>query len=692
MPFHPAGATLLPSMTQLLAGICTVVADAPAGTPADAQVRRAAFGCLYTLVLLLHAAYVGSQTPPAHRLLPTVEAATSLAFLLVNGVTYSGQEGSSCSCCLDGRRQAASGPPAAHQLLVRGEGLGSLLGPLAQLHGCAANQDGTFEADRLALVSRGAYALDLQHLALQLAAARKARRRGARRTPPAAATPSCANLSAFFVTGQPDDSVALRCPADPHQLLLLTVNAVMTLTAIIDPLKCAQACPHCTPEQMLLLLEASTQHCQLDFDLATGQDLLLSISSLHDEVLHLRAGAPWMPEFRRRAAPTLSAFVAAAAQQLSGSQGAAGAGSSRSGAVCRSDLALAAQYAARMLACGGGLLEAPGEGDWALVERLLPCLEPVVRCLDACMQADGELCLNILTVSGGLVVWFRAAGHLPARAWQWACSAPQKRRLTAPAHTSAPGARGRHAHPPAVSMRHLPCSAQAVVIHTPDTFDELWRSGCLPGLIVTTAKLSGVEEGDEEGSEEWDGDGGEGWGLAQLMAARPLLSAVLPAPGQAQPWFAASAERQQFTLLALGRIGAKAAAVVQGQGMRVGLEGLLAMATDLLQLAAGQLSGQPLLRQQLEAAAPKLLQQAANMKAELRLPPSVDGQPRAPMMLLAALAQQLDPLALGLALPGCYNPACTSLAGASEAGMPLKTCMGCKTARWAYGLVCMGRA
>jgi hypothetical protein len=34
-----------------------------------------------------------------------------------------------------------------------------------------------------------------------------------------------------------------------------------------------------------------------------------------------------------------------------------------------------------------------------------------------------------------------------------------------------------------------------------------------------------------------------------------------------------------------------------------------------------------------------------------------------------------------LRLPGCYNPACTSLAGASESGMPLKWCTGCMIAR-----------
>jgi hypothetical protein len=52
-----------------------------------------------------------------------------------------------------------------------------------------------------------------------------------------------------------------------------------------------------------------------------------------------------------------------------------------------------------------------------------------------------------------------------------------------------------------------------------------------------------------------------------------------------------------------------------------------------------------------------------------------------PLRLLVSLGQQLDPLALGLRLPGCCNPACTSLAGVSEAALVLKRCTGCKIAR-----------
>jgi len=101
-------------------------------------------------------------------------------------------------------------------------------------------------------------------------------------------------------------------------------------------------------------------------------------------------------------------------------------------------------------------------------------------------------------------------------------------------------------------------------------------------------------------------------------------------------------------------------------------------------------------RQALAAAAPALLPAAGALAGGTaafdRSSFKANGQPirlqlavedRVLDLFAALRRQQLDPLALGLDLPGCWNPACSSLAGASEADMQLKRCTACKTARWA---------
>ena len=223
-------------------------------------------------------------------------------------------------------------------------------------------------------------------------------------------------------------------------------------------------------------------------------------------------------------------------------------------------------------------------------------------------------------------------------------------------------------------------AVQAFVVHQPSCFEAVWRCGALPALMVTTAK----------------GVGRQG----ETDAITALLPGVYqaPAPGQ-QPWFAASAERQQFVMLVLARIAGAAAemllACTNDTIRQISLSNAsrqrLTRLLDQLHAAAQQLGGQPLLRQQLEAAAPALLPDADAVQSIVQPyssrsnPDDPDGvllilQP-APLQLLVSLSQQLDPLALGLRLPGCYNPACTSLAGASEAAMPLKLCAGCRIAR-----------
>jgi hypothetical protein len=227
--------------------------------------------------------------------------------------------------------------------------------------------------------------------------------------------------------------------------------------------------------------------------------------------------------------------------------------------------------------------------------------------------------------------------------------------------------------------RRLP--VQAFAHRPPACFEALWRAGALPALVVTAAKGPIICGG---------GDG--------MLGLQGLLERVLvqPPPGE-QPWYAASAERQQFVMLVLARIGGAAGAHALAR-TGAGADSLPASDTAkqeelpsliyVLYIAAEQLAKQPLLRRQLEAAAPDLVARAdaavATFKARSRSAdpdaPLLDFGPE-PLQLLVALGQQLDPLALGLRLPGCYNPACTCLAGASEAGMALKTCMGCRIAR-----------
>jgi hypothetical protein len=230
-------------------------------------------------------------------------------------------------------------------------------------------------------------------------------------------------------------------------------------------------------------------------------------------------------------------------------------------------------------------------------------------------------------------------------------------------------------------------------MYSPASFEQLWRSGALPALVVTLAKRAAQCDLDD------------------VVGVGGLVALLEPPPGQREPWYAASAEWTQLALFILARLGGRAAArvlplVLNPPAPQV-LEDLmyaddLPMLMDALQAGALQLGRQPVLRRLLEVAAPALLPDADGLRdcisqhaasgsrrrrgqqssghAALSAPPQ-------PPRLLADLACQLDPLALGLALPGCYNPACTSLAGASEGAMKLQRCSSCGIARWAGGVM-----
>ncbi len=52
------------------------------------------------------------------------------------------------------------------------------------------------------------------------------------------------------------------------------------------------------------------------------------------------------------------------------------------------------------------------------------------------------------------------------------------------------------------------------------------------------------------------------------------------------------------------------------------------------------------------------------------------------LSLLQQLHERLDPLALGVRLPGCYSPRCAARGGLSEAALRTKMCTGCRVARY----------
>jgi hypothetical protein len=444
-----------------------------------------------------------------------------------------------------------------------------------------------------------------------------------------------------------------------HQLMYL-------LTVQLAP--GAPTCPRCAPEQVLLIVGALTAHPD------QARCALLSTLSF------LVQGRPWQAAFMRRAAPTLSAWAVAAAQQLPVSAAAAGASSSSSAgdAAAVTEMAIAVLQVVRLIVqLPGGVLQAPDgpeEQQAQQLEQLLACAERALRC-----SAGGERAKSVGLALEVLQVRCRRS----QQGWQMG-------------FTAAPGKQYSSPH---VLTCFATCPAQAFVAHPPSCFDELWRSGSLAGLVTTICKRA---DGSDAGASPVP--------VEQPVAMADLLRSLLPAPGQA-PWYAASAERQQFALFALARLGgrlqfglslmiSRQPAGSVGLGLKdwqkhVEQHGQKAAVISAVCTAAEQLGRQPLLRQALAAAAPALLPAAdalaGGTAAIDRSSFTADGQPTRLQLavedrvldLFAALPRQLDPLALGLALPGCWNPACTSLAGASEADMKLKRCTACKTARCA---------
>jgi hypothetical protein len=219
--------------------------------------------------------------------------------------------------------------------------------------------------------------------------------------------------------------------------------------------------------------------------------------------------------------------------------------------------------------------------------------------------------------------------------------------------------------------------------------EQLWRSGALAGLVVTVCKHAS--------------SAGQ---IRVLDVSHLLIRRLLPKPGQ-RAWYAdGSAYRRQLALFLLARVGGGAAAAARAYladcarrarstASQAQLHSrVVRVIVPVLSAAAAQLVRDPSLRPLLEAAAPALLPAADELRAALAAHDSNSGSgsgaggeggsdlQHASLELLEDLGWALDPLALGLDLPGCWNPACTSVAGASEADMKLKKCTACKVARW----------
>ena len=258
-----------------------------------------------------------------------------------------------------------------------------------------------------------------------------------------------------------------------------------------------------------------------------------------------------------------------------------------------------------------------------------------------------------------------------------------------------------HSSAPAPSLLHM----QWFGSHDFNGMEQLWPSGALAALTVTWDKSTPLDSSAEH---------------LEDMAA--LVLGVAEPDWEPEPHWFDTPQQQECALFLLARMGSKAAAAVQAWRARPAgardaeQEASVQRAAADLHGAAVHLGQQPVVRQLLQVAAPGVLplldaagwQPGAEAAARGALPgadavtgatqsqqqgssrrtadqqPDVARQAQTDALeVLLALGRQYDPLALGLRLRGCYNPACTSLAGASEADMKLKICASCRIARCA---------
>jgi hypothetical protein len=144
----------------------------------------------------------------------------------------------------------------------------------------------------------------------------------------------------------------------------------------------APICPRCTPEQLLLMVEAATLHG------SRGACMIVTANqqrNMHDLAALLSSNeaswAPWLPgSFMRRAVPTLSAYVAAATPQLRPASPAEAAAAAQQGFHLEGmGVQGALLHAVQLLVqLPGGVLQAPQLSSVPL-ERLLACADAALR-------------------------------------------------------------------------------------------------------------------------------------------------------------------------------------------------------------------------------------------------------------------------------------------------------------------------
>jgi hypothetical protein len=381
-------------LLQLLSGVTAVVRTAPL-SPATEQAAAASLGAL---VHVLHSLYLASLQEPAH-LLPAVAAAMELADLLLNGGAGSRQ--GRCSCGMSGGSSTTTssrcGAAAPSDRRARQGGLSAhvaamvhpLLAPLCTMQLLASTSDA---AVRL-LESKGSHLLHLQYLALCVAAARappatcgqRGRRPSAASASASASAssdiPSCTELASFLGHHVgPDLSYPIW---NPEGQLFQIMNSLTQ--ALEAPGGAAAACPRCTPQQIVLVLEAAARTSLAD---ATTSCIQLNMLTRLFAAME-NAWQPWMASeaYMPAAARILTAWLPAAAQQL-GAGGAmapaAGAsGASSSGGLCasvRRRLASAMLHAViHVLLKPGGVIQAYAQHSEVAVQQLLGSCELLLR-------------------------------------------------------------------------------------------------------------------------------------------------------------------------------------------------------------------------------------------------------------------------------------------------------------------------
>jgi hypothetical protein len=378
---------------------------------------------------LAHAISLMRQSAPASLLedmgldfMPALTFAIMLANRFINGPSSLPETATldehRCCCHLNAGAGAGAGAGAAPvlsfrrarsclQLLdVTGSAPrvgGLIVGILTHLRFMTAQVPTAYEDEIVqGNASMGGLALELQHLALAVLQARQLRAAGRRGgAGGGSGVPSCAD-PAFFLgdVGAGALPAVLRGP-----VMFLSNNAgflAVTLRAMgISGVRSRQpGCPRCTPQQLLLLLEAATLFPP---EAAVRRDKAYNhvASACMFVAAHRAPERPWLPQFMDKAVPTLAAWVLAAAQQLP-----------RTDVFVRTQAqAPALSLAASVLLMPQGALQSVEHGQVAALRRLL---------------ATQELALRSLSADRRNFAWPEALGTLKVIGW-WLRALPAPR-------------------------------------------------------------------------------------------------------------------------------------------------------------------------------------------------------------------------------------------------------------------------